>query len=91
MTYEQSLLAIAACYTRAVAAHGGRSLARISTIVVNQGSFFTRLGNGATCTAVNIERLAGFFGEPANWPLNFIPEDAAALLAGIGRPILMAG
>ena len=44
--YEASLLRVADAYAAQAAEHGGKSLARVATIVVNRGSFFERLRDG---------------------------------------------
>lgn len=89
MTYEQALVQIGRTYSAAVDRHGGRSLARVTTIIVNQGSFFSRLERGNTCTARNIEKIAAHFRVPANWPAGSIPDTAKGALAHIGRPALL--
>lgn len=86
MSYEKALLAVAHAYSLAVEQHGGKSLARVATIVVNRGSFFDRLENGDSFSVRNLDRLASYFREPANWPLEMLPPDATAALASIGRP-----
>jgi hypothetical protein len=55
--------------------HGGRSLARISTIVVNRGSFFSSIRTGKTCTVASFDLLLEYFADPANWPRD-IPSAA---------------
>ena len=73
------LIRIADAYEREAQLHGGRSLARISTIVVNRGSFFTSIRAGKTCTVASFDLLLGYFGEAANWPRS-IPIAAIAEL-----------
>jgi hypothetical protein len=90
MTFEAALIAIGQAYTARVAEKGGRSLARVATIVANQGTFFTRLERGATCTARNIEKFATFFTNPANWPGGEVPVEASEALASMGRPVRIA-
>lgn len=85
-TYEQALLTVARAYTAAVAEHGGKSLARVATIVANRGSFFDAIEGGATCTVRNFEQFALYFADPANWPNQTVPADAAKALASVGRP-----
>lgn len=85
MTYEAALLAVARAYTDAVARAGGKSLARVATIVVNRGSFFDRLENGDSFSVRNLDRMAEYFREPANWPESIIPPSALAALQSIGR------
>jgi hypothetical protein len=85
-TYEQALLTVARAYSAATAEHGGKSLARVATIVANRGSFFDALEGGATCTVRNFEQFARYFAEPSNWPNASVPSIAAAALASVGRP-----
>ncbi len=84
--YENVLRTLAACYEQEVAAHGGKSLARVATIVVNNGAFFNRLREGKPFLVHNLEKFAAWFREPGNWPNLSIPHDAAAALTSIGRP-----
>ena len=84
--YENAMRTLAACYEQEVAAHGGKSLARVATIVVNNGAFFTRLREGKPFLVHNLEKFAAWFREPANWPDLSIPHDAVAALTSIGRP-----
>lgn len=86
MTYEAALLKVADEYAAQVDALGGKSLARVATIVVNRGSFFERMRDGAGCSARNLERLVEWFRDPANWPEASITSNASAVLASIGRP-----
>ncbi|WBO22302.1 hypothetical protein [Sphingomonas abietis] len=90
MRYEDALVLIGRTYSATVVRHGGRSLSRVATILVNQGCFFHRLESGKTCTARNLERVAAHFRVPANWPNGVIPDVAVAALAQIGRPALLA-
>ncbi|WP_298808391.1 hypothetical protein [uncultured Sphingomonas sp.] len=83
--FENALRTIAASYEGEVSRHGGKSLARVATIVVNNGAFFTRLREGKTFTVANLERFASWFRQSANWPLDTIPHDAASALASMGR------
>ena len=84
-SYEASLLIVAGEYASAVETNGGKSLARVATIVVNRGSFFERLREGGGCSARNLDRLAEWFREPTNWPSETISGAASAALAAIGR------
>ena len=68
---------------------GGRSLALVATIVLNNGAFFTLVAAGKPFTVFALERVAAWFRQPANWPNEAIPRDAAAALASIGRPPLL--
>lgn len=86
--YEASLLRVAEAYAAQIAEHGGKSLARVATIVVNRGSFFERLREGGGCSARNLDRLADWFRDTANWP-EAIPADASEALASIGRPVVV--
>lgn len=88
MSYETALLKVADAYAAEVAAHGGPSLARVATIVVNRGSFFDRLRGGGGCSSRNLDRMFEWFRTPDNWPANDISSDAASALASVGRPAL---
>nr|GLK22135.1 hypothetical protein GCM10017606_29630 [Microbacterium terregens] len=84
--YQNALGTVADTYEAAVAEHGGKSLARVATIVVSSGAFFTRLREGKTFHVHNLEKFAAWFRDPANWPNLCIPHDAAIALTSIGRP-----
>lgn len=83
---KQALLAIADLYEDAVERLGGRSLARVATVVVNRGSFFTALRRGSTCSLQNYDRLMDCFADPETWPESNIPPSANEILASYGRP-----
>lgn len=82
-----SLLALADAYSGEVDAHGGKSLARVSTIVLNQGGFFQRLRDGKTCTLDSFEAILRWFSSAENWPRGLIPDAAAALLTPLASDI----
>lgn len=84
--YENAMRTIAASYEEAVNAYGGKSLARVATIVVNNGAFFIRLRAGKPFLVTNLEKFASWFREPTNWPEHIIPPAAVEALTGIGRP-----
>jgi hypothetical protein len=84
--YENALRTVADAYEAEVAAHGGRSLSRVATIVVSSGTFFNRLRNGKPFLVHNLERLAAWFRQPENWPNGLIPGPASDALISIGRP-----
>jgi hypothetical protein len=84
-TYEAALLAIADVYAAHAAENGGRSLARIATIVVNRGSFFERLRDGGGCSTRNLDKLTDWFRNASNWPGDEIPAAAVDALISIGR------
>jgi hypothetical protein len=86
--YENAMRTVAATYEARVRQCGGKSLARVATIVVNSGSFFNRLQAGKGCSVQNFGRFASWFRSAANWPDGFIPHDAVAALTSIGRPPL---
>ena len=88
ITYEAALLKVADAYAADAAKNGGRSLARIATIVVNRGSFFDRLRDGAGCSSKNLDRLFDWFRDPRNWPSSEVAADARSALASVGRPAL---
>jgi hypothetical protein len=85
LNLRDTLLAVAAAYDVEAAAHGGKSLARVSTIVLNQGGFFQRLKSGKTCTLESFEALLAWFWSPSNWPSSRIPGDVESLLAPLNR------
>ncbi len=84
--YQYALGTVADAYEAEAVRHGGKSLSRVATIVVNSGSFFQRLREGKPFLVHNLDRFASWFRDPANWPMGTIPEDAAAALISIGRP-----
>ncbi|WP_242149552.1 hypothetical protein [Sphingomonas sp. BAUL-RG-20F-R05-02] len=86
-SYETALLELADAYQAEVDTLGGKSLARVATIVVNRGSFFERLRDGGGCSARNLDRFADWFRDAANWPCP-IPSNARAALASVGRPVI---
>jgi hypothetical protein len=87
LNFDEAIIAISRAYAAAVDQHGGRSLARVATIIVNRGSFFEALESGGTCTTRNLEKATAYFRDPTNWPNGHIPDDALRALAGIGRPV----
>ena len=63
------------------AAANDRSLARLATIVVNDGSFFTRLASDKpNATTATLIKFAQFFADPANWPDGHIPSEAVSFV-----------
>lgn len=80
MTLKQTLLAVADIYVGEAEVHGGKSLARISTIVLNQGGFFDRLRSGKTCTLDSFEAVLRWFSDADNWPARSIPEQINTIL-----------
>lgn len=62
MDYRQQLLALVSAYCVAT----GRSEARVSTLVLNNGIFFERLKAGKGCTVDNLLRVKRWFD--LNWP-----------------------
>lgn len=87
-TYHDAMRAVADAYGREIRLHGGRSLARVGTIVADSGSFFDRLASGKTFTVATLEKFAAWFREPSNWPDAAIPSPAAVALTSMGRPPL---
>ena len=83
--YETALLRVADAYAAEAEAGGGKSLARVATIVVNRGSFFERLREGGGCSSRNLARMAGYFRDATNWP-GEIPVAAIEALASLGCP-----
>jgi hypothetical protein len=62
MDHKADLLTIAHAFGRAT----NRSLARVSTMVRNDGKFFDRLERGAGCTMATFEACMQWFAD--NWP-----------------------
>lgn len=62
MDYRSQLLAVAKAYASA----RDLSLARVSTLVRNDGKFFKRLEEGAGCTMETFQRTLEWFS--SNWP-----------------------
>lgn len=85
--YENALRTIAASYEAEAVYHEGKSLARVATIVVNNGTFFERLRAGKAFYVHNLERFATWFRDPVNWPGGTIPKEAASALESMGRPV----
>lgn len=79
MRLEDHLLALVAIWERAT----DRSRSRLATIVVSQGAFFTRIEKGGSFTVASFEKFLTYFRDPANWPGDTIPGDAADLLAAL--------
>ncbi|MBB3346017.1 hypothetical protein [Sphingomonas sp. BK069] len=86
--YDSALRRIADSYEAEAVRWGGRSLSRVSTIVLNNGTFFERLRHGRTFTVANLERIAAWLRDPSNWPGGVIPDPAVLALISIGRPPL---
>ena len=80
LNLRETLLAVADAYAGQRQLRGGASLARISTIVLNQGGFFQRLRVGKTCTLDSFEALLRWFAVAENWPNCTIPDDIARLM-----------
>lgn len=57
-----------------------RSVARLATLVANDGGLFPRLAKGGRLTTDTLEKFLRFFRDGANWPDGCIPQDAADLL-----------
>jgi hypothetical protein len=79
-----ALAALTSTYSDAVALHGGPSLARVATILLNRGSFFVALSKGKDCSLRNFDRCTAWFANKDNWPVATIPEPAVDALASIG-------
>ncbi len=56
-----------------------RSLARLATIVVNDGKLFDRITSGGSCTVATYEKIMSHLRDPANWAVP-IPAEAAHML-----------
>ena len=72
MTLKDQLLAVARAYTAAT----GRSLARVATIVRNDGKFFYRLAAGGDCGTGVYELCMAWFA--AHWPVGAPWPDGVA-------------
>lgn len=81
LTLRDKLLRVADAYVRQIDHAGGKSLARVSTIVLNQGAFFRRLREGKSCTIDSYEAIVRWFADPRNWPGGVIPETVGGLLS----------
>lgn len=88
--YQNALRTVADAYESEVSAYGGKSLARVATIVVSRGTFFQSLRDGKPFLVHNLDRLASWFRDPQNWPCLQVPDTAANALISIGRPPLDA-
>jgi hypothetical protein len=71
------------------------SAARLGTLVAGNSKFFDQVARpGGSCTVATFEKFLAFFRDPANWPEDVIPKDAAELLgkfANIGPGAAEAG
>ena len=60
----------------------GATRAKLGRLVVNDGGFFTRLGNQPRGTTTEtLERFARFFADGANWPDGRVPAAAEVEVA----------
>jgi hypothetical protein len=84
VVFEQCLLRVADRYAQQVDAQGGRSLARVASIVVNHSAFFDRLRSGQTCFVRNLQRVAEYFANLDNWPGQEIPAEVLPDLVALG-------
>lgn len=57
-----------------------RSLARLATIVANEGGLFNRLARGGRLTTKTFEDFLRFFRDGGNWAGGVIPDAAVELL-----------
>lgn len=57
-----------------------RSLARLATIVANEGGLFNRLARGGRLTTETFELFLSFFRDGDNWKGGHIPAAAVDLL-----------
>lgn len=62
MDYRRRLLIVAVAYSEATSL----SMARVATLVHNQGAFFKRLEAGAGCTVDTYEKCMQWFSD--HWP-----------------------
>lgn len=77
---RDTLLELADAFKAESEQHGGRSLARVATIVVNRGAFFDRLRDGKTCNLTSFEAMVAWFAQAENWPQKVIPASAGEIL-----------
>lgn len=73
---REQLLAVARAYSEAT----GRSLARIATVIHDQGALFKKLEAGGSCTIDTFEKAMRWFS--ANWP------EGEPWPEGIARPTI---
>ena len=64
---------------RTLAAHRGISLARLATIVANDGRFFTQIETGRSPTIRTYRKASGWFSE--HWPEDLVWPDGVPRLA----------
>jgi hypothetical protein len=70
MDSRSALLAVAHAYSAAT----GRSLARVGTVIHDQGAFFKKLEAGHNCTMDTFDKAMRWFSD--NWPSNACwPDD----------------
>lgn len=62
MDSRLTLLTVARAYSTAT----GRSLARVGTVIHDQGAFFKKLEAGGSCTMDTFDKAMRWFS--ANWP-----------------------
>ena len=60
------------------------TLARLGTLVVNDGGFFSRVGAGTSTTTKTLERFARFLIDAANWPGAEVPFDVCQFAHVVG-------
>ncbi|MCT2398502.1 hypothetical protein [Novosphingobium mangrovi (ex Huang et al. 2023)] len=81
MTLIDRLLCCARLWTDA----NERSLARLATLVSNDGKFFTRLESGrGNATTATLEKFARFLGDGANWPDGAVPREVCEFVHIVG-------
>lgn len=77
MNLTDHLNACAELWTKA----SGKSVSRLSTIVVNDGKFFPRLGQGRLgITTATLEKFAEFFADAGSWPEGRIPAEVGEFI-----------
>jgi hypothetical protein len=74
MDYRTQLLTLAAAYSGAT----HRSEARLATLVANDGKFFARIRDGASCSVDTYLKSKSWFAD--NWP------EGLAWPEGVDRP-----
>lgn len=88
---EDILLRVADQYEAEVAAHGGRSLTRVATLVASRGTFFAPLREGKTCTVRNLDAFRAYFSDTENWPGEIIPRPVQIDLSLLGASEMTSG
>lgn len=60
------------------------TFARLGTIVINDGGFFTRVESTASTTTKTLERFARFLGDAGQWPDGAVPSAVREFVHVVG-------